>query len=133
MTEGAASAGGPPTGDDDAVLLDRTALDKVRTLGGDALLARLIDMFLENAPERLARARAGDLRGDLESVERATHSLKSTAGNLGARRLQLFSKQAEDAAALRDGTPMAPLLARLEAVYEETRQALTQERRGLDP
>jgi HPt (histidine-containing phosphotransfer) domain-containing protein len=116
----------------DGVLLDRTALEKVHTLGGPDLVARLIDLFLENAPARLDRAVAGTADGDFETVERATHSLKSTAGNLGARWLQLLAEAAEDVAAARAGAQLAPLLARLQAVYEETRQALLQEREGLD-
>jgi HPt (histidine-containing phosphotransfer) domain-containing protein len=134
VTEPAVPAEGsePAAPGTEGVLLDRTALEKVRTLGGPHLVARLIDMFLENAPDRLARAVAGTADGDLETVERATHSLKSTAGNLGARRLQLLAEAAEDLAAARAGTQLAPLLARLRTVYDETRLALLQEREGLD-
>jgi HPt (histidine-containing phosphotransfer) domain-containing protein len=123
----------PAAAETEVVLLDRTALEKVRALGGPQLLARLIDMFLENAPARLARALAGAEQADLETVERATHSLKSTAGNLGARRLQQLAETAEDLASARAGTSLAPLLAQLQTVYEETRQALILEREGLDP
>jgi two-component system, sensor histidine kinase and response regulator len=132
VTESALPADGLDAVASGAELLDRAALEKVRAVGGPALVGRLIDMFLANAPERLARARAADGAGDAVALERAVHSLKSTAGNLGARRMQLVAEHAEAAAALGASQRMGPLLTRLEAVFDETRQILIQEREGLD-
>jgi HPt (histidine-containing phosphotransfer) domain-containing protein len=112
-------------------LLDATAFARVLELGGPQLLGRLIDLFLENAPERLARALRGAAGADLETVERATHSLKSTAGNLGARRLQLIAERIERLAAARDAAAVQPLLPELERAFETTRAALIRERKGL--
>ncbi|MGH7507157.1 MAG: Hpt domain-containing protein [Longimicrobiales bacterium] len=119
-----AAAAGQPT-------IDRSALDKVLQLGGAKLLRRLIDMFLENAPERLDRARTAERNGDMDGLERATHSLKSTAGNLGARRLQMLAERIEDRAAALDTTAVRPLLPELENAYAAARTALLQEKEKL--
>lgn len=115
------------------VLLEDAALAKVRQIGGPSLLARLIDSFLQHAPARLAAARTGGVAGDLGEVERATHSLKSTAGNLGARRLQFLAERIETLSAARDAAAVTALLGELERVFEATRVALVQEREGLEP
>ncbi len=78
--------------------LDPKALDMVRNVGGDALVKRLIDTFLEAAPprvDRLVRAAAG---GDMDAVAMSAHSLKSMAGNVGAHRLQAAAVAVEAAA-----------------------------------
>lgn len=112
-----------------AVLLEEAALAKVRQIGGPQLLARLIDSFLEHAPARLEAA----CHGDLGEVERATHSLKSTAGNLGARRLQFLAERIESLSAAQDPAAVTALLGELERVFEATRVALVRTREGLEP
>lgn len=50
-------------------------------------MARIVGLFLKNGPERLRAAREGLASGDLCAVERAFHSLRSSAGHVGASRL----------------------------------------------
>jgi HPt (histidine-containing phosphotransfer) domain-containing protein len=121
------------TADGADVLLEETALARVRAIGGDDLLARLIDSFLQHAPPRVAAARAGAQAEDPDAVARATHSLKSTAGNLGARRLQFLAERIESLAAAQDGAGAAALLDEMETVFEATRVALVRRREGLAP
>jgi HPt (histidine-containing phosphotransfer) domain-containing protein len=115
------------------LLLDESALNKVRQIGGDDLLGRLIDSFLKHAPARVVAARAGEQAGDLGEVERATHSLKSTAGNLGARRLQYLAERIESLSAAQDPAAVTALLGDMETVFEATRVALVRKREGLVP
>jgi HPt (histidine-containing phosphotransfer) domain-containing protein len=115
----------------DPPILERAALDKVLQLGGPTLLRRLIDMFLENAPARLERARDAERSGALRDLEQATHSLKSTAGNLGARRLQLLSERIEGLAADGSADGVRPLMTQLDEAYTAAREALLQERETL--
>jgi two-component system sensor histidine kinase/response regulator len=67
---------------------DPTALEMLRRVGKDVLVARMVGMFVANAPARLAAMRAAVDSSDSDGVVRAAHSLKSSAGQLGAIRLQ---------------------------------------------
>lgn len=52
--------------------------------GDPELLVDLIQMYLEDAPHKLSEINAGLADRDWDRVERAAHSLKGSAGNLGA-------------------------------------------------
>lgn len=67
--------------------IDPQALDRLRRLGGDTLLYKMRDLFLEHATQRLEAIQQGRRAGDLTAISRAAHSLKSSAGNLGAGEL----------------------------------------------
>lgn len=109
-------------------MLDKTAIERLRRLGGDAFLGEMIDLFLENAPRRIEAARQADAKRDFAGVQRAVHSLKSTAGNVGARRVQSLAEQIEEMAADGEGDRVAPLLKELEAEWLNVRKELGQER-----
>lgn len=102
--------------------LDRAALERLRRLGGERLLREMVQLFLQLGPERMASATSGSL----EAAERACHSLKSSAGNLGAHALQAAAGGAEDAAAARDASAFAAALPALETAYAEAETELTQ-------
>lgn len=48
------------------------------------LIAELVELFLRDAPARVADVIDGCAQGDLARVERGAHALKGSAGNLGA-------------------------------------------------
>lgn len=75
--------------------VDPAALQRLRRLGGDALVRRMIEVFLEDAPKRLVAAREAVAMDDLDGARRASHSLKSAAGILGARELQTAAERME--------------------------------------
>ena len=52
--------------------------------GDPELLVDLIQMYLEDGPRKLAEINEGLAAQDYDRVERAAHSLKAAAGNLGA-------------------------------------------------
>lgn len=79
--------------EDDAI--DSAALARLERLGGKTLLRQMIALFLENAPQRLNAATQGAAAGDARGVERAAHSVKSMAANVGARRLQRLAEALE--------------------------------------
>jgi len=74
---------------------DPAALDRLRRFGGGKLLGEMIALFLVAAPERIEAARRSAASGDVEGAERALHSLKSSAAQLGAMRMQRLSEQGE--------------------------------------
>jgi HPt (histidine-containing phosphotransfer) domain-containing protein len=79
---------------------DASALDRLKRFGGGKLLTEMIALFLTVAPERVAAARQAHQAGDLPTLERALHSLKGSAAQLGARRLQRLSERGERLAGL---------------------------------
>lgn len=110
------------------MVLDEAALDRLTRIGGQAFLLEMIDLFLEHAPQRLATARQAFGERDFPIVYRAAHSLKSTAGNLGARELQRTAERVEDRAAAEDGAALKTLLDELDEGYERVRVRLEDER-----
>jgi HPt (histidine-containing phosphotransfer) domain-containing protein len=91
-----------PTTSDDTVpelpSLDRSALDRLQRFGGATLLRQMIDLFLAAAPERIAAARVAVEAADAPSAELALHSLKSSAAQLGAMRMQRMCAEGEQLA-----------------------------------
>lgn len=113
-------------------LLDEAAVDRLREWGGSALVARMIDLFIELGPERLSQIRSGSANGEPEAVERAAHSLKSSAANLGAERLRAHAAELEAAAMARRSGEIEPLVASLEDTYETTVTELRRLRPDVD-
>lgn len=109
-------------------VLDDSALARLDRIGGRPFVVEMIELFLENAPVRLATAREAYDAGDLATLHRAVHSLKSTAANLGARSLQRTAEAAEGRAGAEDLDALPPLLDDLDRRYEEARTELEAER-----
>lgn len=112
----------------DEEVLDPGAVDRLLRIGGQDFLIEMIDLFLEHAPRRLEAARAAYGESDFQTLYRAAHSLKSTAGNLGARPLQAVAERVEGLAAAEDGEEIPPLLDDMERRYEQVRAELQAER-----
>lgn len=108
--------------------LDGGALARLDRIGGSEFVVEMIDLFLENAPRRLKAARDGFEGGDVPTLHRAVHSLKSTAANLGARALQETAEEAEARANEEDMEAIPPLLDDLDRQYAEARDELEAER-----
>jgi HPt (histidine-containing phosphotransfer) domain-containing protein len=77
--------------------LDTAAIAKLRQLGGEKFVADMAALFFQYAPQRLAAACAASQAGDLQAVEKAVHALKSSAGQIGARRVEELATQIEKA------------------------------------
>jgi HPt (histidine-containing phosphotransfer) domain-containing protein len=88
----------------------RLALGHIRSLGGDAFVREMADLFRDNAPKQLATARQCLAAGDLEAVRRTCHSLKSSAGNIGAAAVQDLAERAEHLAHRCEPAPLPQLL-----------------------
>ena len=102
-------------------------LEALRTVGGPKLVRELIELFLKYAPERLATARAGMQSGDLLAAQRAFHSLKSSAGQLGLTAIQEGCSRGEAAAAKGDASGTQAALAQVEATWPEVQAWLTEQ------
>lgn len=92
-----------PTGDADA-------LRRLERFGGLKLRRELTTLFLQEAPLRIASARAALVTGDIEGVRSMAHMLKSSAGQMGAPRMQQLCERLESC----DSAPDARALSELD-------------------
>lgn len=115
--------------------LDPAALERLRRLGGDELTERMVGIFLRLGEDRLAAAREGLARSDPEMVERAAHSLRSSAGNVGARALVERAEAVERTAGRVGGAavPAAETLAELVGRMEGEFGRVAGELRAIGP
>jgi two-component system, sensor histidine kinase and response regulator len=95
-------------------------------MGGDqSLLEELIDVFLEDAPKRIAEVRGALAAGDPNAIYRAAHALKGSAGNFGAPEVVAHSLQIETCAKGGDMTGAQNEFASLEVELERLVSELT--------
>ena len=79
-------------------VLDLTVIQGLRELGGEDepnLVLELIDLYLLDAPQRIAEIRHALATGDWKLLERAAHTLKSSSANIGARGLSQLCTELE--------------------------------------
>jgi HPt (histidine-containing phosphotransfer) domain-containing protein len=80
----------------DAPVLDPAVVSGLRQLtppGEPDVLAEVLNLFLVEASPRLDRLRNALASGNIEEVRRVAHSLKGSAGTIGARRLYEVCRQ----------------------------------------
>ncbi|MBK5187562.1 MAG: Hpt domain-containing protein [Gemmatimonadaceae bacterium] len=74
---------------------DVDALKRLERFGGLKLREELTTLFLQEAPARIASARAALAGGNVEALRAMAHMLKSSAGQMGALRVQLICDRLE--------------------------------------
>lgn len=85
--------------------INTAVIDELLSLSDDgdtSLLVDLIEMFLADAPAKVTAIRQGLAKRDLHQVELAAHSLKGSAGNLGATLVQQVCDQLQRMARSQD-------------------------------
>ena len=103
---------------DSSLSVDPAALERLHEWGGEELVTKMVQLFLENAPERGRQIRSGVESGDLKGVERGAHSLKSSAANLGAESVRSLARVMEEQAERGHAEGLDSLLERLEAALD---------------
>ena len=106
---------------------DPDVLEKLRVVGGPKLVRELIGLFLRYAPERIALARTALDAGDPSAAQRAFHSLKSSAGQLGIETIRDGCSRGEALASHGDATGAQAALADVEAAWPDTLAWLTEQ------
>jgi CheY-like chemotaxis protein/HPt (histidine-containing phosphotransfer) domain-containing protein len=94
-------------------IFDQAAL-LARLEGDETLLRELVGLFLEDTPQRLDRIHDAFVNNDLKMLERATHTLKGSVGNLCAYRAYETAKRLERLAQIGDGLRITDALTDLE-------------------
>ncbi len=105
--------------------VDPAAFHRLMAAGGVGLVERMIALFLQHSPDRISSLRAGIDNRDWPVVERAAHSLKSSAAHLGLEDLRTIAARLEDLAPLGAAGQLRPLLDRLTNSFLSARETLT--------
>ena len=108
--------------------IDPQGLARLNKIGGSAFVIKMIDLFLEEIPERLSAARNGEQSGDLHAVAEATHSIKSSAYNFGAENLGRLAQKIEGMTRSNDCESLPELLDDLEKTYAAAKTWLESQR-----
>lgn len=98
---------------DEVRVLDPSVLDGLRKLttpGEPDVLEDVLRMFLQEVPQRMDKLRIALAAGNIEEVHRAAHSLKGSAGNIGAQSLFAVCKTLDDVSKAGDLVAAADLV-----------------------
>ena len=110
------------------VIIDMEMLEQLRELedsGDPGLILGLISDFKKRAPELIHEIQVQLPANQLNLVERAAHSLKSSAALLGGMQMSQTCQTIEDAAESKSPQLLTPeLLTELDALFVATAHAL---------
>jgi two-component system, sensor histidine kinase and response regulator len=104
---------------------DRAAL--LERLGGDeTILVEIVRVFLEDAPGQYQAMQAAAAAGDVPVLRRLAHTLKGSAGTVGATRLQDAALVLEKAVVRGDMTEAARLIPALGEHLAEVERTMSE-------
>ena len=75
--------------------INQDTIDELLEVGGEAFLAEIITIFDRNLDDRIVKVDAAFAAEDQEQLHFHFHSMKSSAGNLGADILYTFAEDCE--------------------------------------
>jgi CheY-like chemotaxis protein/HPt (histidine-containing phosphotransfer) domain-containing protein len=110
--------------------IDPAVLEKLRSLRGPGepdLAVEVIELFLEDAPERISALRDSLSQGDFPTVTRIAHTLKGSAGHLGAKLLATLCARIEHKARGGAAFNTGFAITSIEEEFERVRAALHEE------
>lgn len=110
--------------------INRTALERLKSIGGLNLLSRMVDLFRQNVLNRFDEISNGMDKSDNQEVIRGFHSIKSSAGNVGAEKLQAMAAAGEKHAVEWDQYTLQTHLDEMKSEYESVSIELEQYRGG---
>lgn len=100
--------------------LDPAVIASLRELtppGEPDVLKEVLQLFLEDVPGRISRLRQAWQAGNAVDLQRAAHSLKGSAGNIGATDMLAVCRKLDERGKSGDLTDMDGLMASLDAEY----------------
>ncbi len=99
--------------------------DTLERMAGDMeFLRELYTIFLEELPERVAALEAAVSAKDMEQVAKVSHSLKSTAGTIGAIACQKCAEKLEHTARCMEYESVVLLIPHLKTNLYELKSAI---------
>lgn len=107
-----------------APVLDPAVIERLRQLampGEPDVLNEILTTFLEDVPQRIGRLRNACAAGNIQEMRRAAHSLKGSAGNIGARAMFDVCRQLDE---LGDAASAGPLVDALAVEFGKVQQQI---------
>ena len=104
------------------------ALERVKTDDGLDLLVELIDLYLEDTPQRIMAIRSAAAEKNWVQLKRAAHTVKGSSGTLGLRQVARVCQELEEASSPGSTEGVEALVQLLEYKFLKARQALAAER-----
>jgi CheY-like chemotaxis protein/HPt (histidine-containing phosphotransfer) domain-containing protein len=114
-------------------LINNQALDNIRNLqGGEAILLKVIDIYLGETPLILKEIRESISRNQPDAMYKAAHKLKSSSANLGAERLAELCRELEALGRTNQTSGADVLFDEIETEYALAHEALVAEQEGAE-
>ena len=109
-------------------VIDPQAIEDLRALNPEdpAFLRELIDLFIQDVPERITEIEQALARQDAVLLTRAAHTIKGSCSNFGAASLREISHAMEMQGKASDFATAATSLATLRAAFADVTAALNQ-------
>ncbi|HEY9604301.1 MAG TPA: Hpt domain-containing protein, partial [Allocoleopsis sp.] len=111
-------------------VLDRGILQSLHQMAGakaPTILHRIINNYLEDAPQLLQGIRDAVTAEDAQALRQSAHTLRSSSANLGAMTLSHLCKELEMMGSSGTLTDAPSYMTQVEAEYEKVKQALLME------
>lgn len=108
-------------------VLDEAVLASLRQLtppGEADILSEVLRLFLDEVPPRIERLRNALAAGDIQEVHRSAHSLKGSAGNIGAGPMFDVCKQLDERGKAGDRAGCAALVGALDVEFGKVESAI---------
>jgi signal transduction histidine kinase/DNA-binding response OmpR family regulator/HPt (histidine-containing phosphotransfer) domain-containing protein len=109
-------------------LIDPGVLRNIAALARPALLDSMIELYLQHSPPLITAIELAAARGEVEALQVALHTFKSSTANLGGLRLATLMKECEGLAREGGIAKAAPAVQRIRREYQDFCSALMQER-----
>jgi len=110
------------------ILFNPAAIERLLKLGGQKFALEMIDLFGSYGDKILGEARTACAAGNLTALANAAHPLRSSAGNLGAVRLQDLATQVEASARAQNAAQAGKEFLEMECAFAEAKVILAAER-----
>ncbi len=117
----------------ESTALDPDAIERLRKLGGDKFAAQMIELFISYVGQKVADTRTALQAGNFPGVALAAHPVKSSAGNVGAVRVQELATQVEQSAKKAQAEVLPAQVEELERAFAEATELLQTEKAKLKP
>ena len=104
----------------DTPVIDPEAIENLRSLNpgdNDEFLAEIVNIFLDDTPQRIAELEQSLATGDVPRFARAAHSIKGSSANLGAMALRAVAEKLEHLARREGLAAVEPLLLEIKSQF----------------
>jgi HPt (histidine-containing phosphotransfer) domain-containing protein len=103
------------------------SLRQIERSGAGGLVLKVVDTWIESSRQLIAELQAALANGDLRTLHRAAHTLKSSSANVGAVNLSALAKTLEADADAGQTANAAGLIARIIPAFADAVNALEHE------